>query len=114
MLFASIPWGRCRCRYSLHHESIGWPSRLLYTANVTSFIFLLGYVTVPRQFVYGHFVYDTSSTDISSTDISSTTVYQRTGQLYIQLLLHQIIIFINSNFYLHYDSFLSIPLKLTL
>src|SRR6218665_258006 len=55
--------------------------------------------TVPRQFVYGHFVYDTSS-----TDISSTTVYQGTGQLYIQLLFQQIIIFINSNFYLHYDS----------
>jgi len=58
-------------------------------------------ITVPRQFVYGHFVYDTSSTDISSTDISS--VYQGTGQLYIQLLFQQIIIFINSNFYLHYD-----------
>ena len=70
--------------------------------------------TVPRPFVYGHFVYDTSSTDISSTDISSTTVYQRTGQLYIQLLFQQIIIFIDSNFYLHYDSFLSIPLLLTL
>ena len=55
--------------------------------------------TVPRQFVYGHFVYDTSS-----TDISSTTVYQGTGQLYIQLLFQQMIIFINSNFYLHYDS----------
>src|SRR6218665_3009552 len=38
------------------------------------------------------------------TNISSTTVYQGTGQLYIQLLFHQIIIFINSNFYLHYDS----------
>src|SRR6218665_115969 len=80
--------------------------------------------TVPRQFVYGDFVYDTSSTDISSTDISSTgissidisstTVYQRVGQLYIQFLFQQIIIFINSNFYLHYDSFLSIPLPLTL
>src|SRR6218665_3273754 len=69
---------------------------------------------VPRQLVYGHFVYDTSSPDISSTDISSTTVYQRVTQLYIQLLFHQIIIFINSNFYLHYDSFLSIPLPLTL
>src|SRR6218665_2161590 len=69
---------------------------------------------VPRQFVYGHFVYDTSSTDISSTDISSTTVYQRVGQLYIQLLFQQIIIFINSNFYLHYDSFLLISLPLTL
>ena len=55
---------------------------------------------------------DTSSTDISSTDISSTTVDQRTGQLYIQLLFQQIIIFINSNFYVHYDSFLSIPLTL--
>src|SRR6218665_1465780 len=64
---------------------------------------------VPRQFVYGHFVYDTSS-----TDISSTTVYQRTGHLYIQLLFQQIIISTNSNFYLHYDSFLSIPLPLTL
>src|SRR6218665_3001414 len=66
-----------------------------------------GYIgkKVSRQLVYGHFVYDTSSTDISSTDISSTTVYQRTGQLYIQLLFQQIIIFINSNFYLHYDSF---------
>src|SRR6218665_1780431 len=44
--------------------------------------------------------------DNSSTDISSTTVYQRVGQLYmyIQLLFQQIIIFINSNFYLHYDS----------
>src|SRR6218665_3032004 len=70
---------------------------------------------VPRQFVYGYFVYDTSSTDISSTYISSTTVYQRTGQLYmyIQLLFQQIIIFINSNFFLHYKSFLSIPLPLT-
>ena len=67
-----------------------------------------------RQFVYRHFVYDTSSTDISSTDITSTTVYQGTGQLYIQLLFQQIIIFINSNFYLHFDSFLSIPLPLTL
>ena len=57
--------------------------------------------------------HDNSSTDISSTDISSTTAYQRVGQLYIQLLF-QIIIFINSNFYLHYDSFLSIPLPLTL
>src|SRR6218665_83073 len=61
--------------------------------------------SVPRQLVYGHFVYDTSSTDISSTDISSTTVYQRVAQLHIQLLFQQIIIFINSNFYLHYDSF---------
>src|SRR6218665_2220858 len=53
--------------------------------------------------------------DNSSTGISSTTVYQRTGQLYIQLLFQQIIIFINSNFYLHfYDSILSIPLPLTL
>ena len=60
---------------------------------------------VPRQLVYGHFVYDTSSTDISSTDILSTTVYQRAGQLYIQRLFQQIIIFMNSNFYLHYDSF---------
>src|SRR6218665_840635 len=34
--------------------------------------------------------HDNSSTDISSTDISSTTVYQRTGQLYIQLLFQQI------------------------
>src|SRR6218665_4062338 len=58
--------------------------------------------------------HDNSSTDISSTDISSTTVYQRIGQLYIQLLFQQIIIFINSNFYLHYDSFLVIPLPLTI
>ena len=54
---------------------------------------------VSRQFVYRHFIYDTSS-----TDISSATVYQGTGQLDIQLLFQQIIIFINSNFYLHYDS----------
>src|SRR6218665_1258411 len=81
-----------------------WPERF----NVGS------YNTVPRHFVYGHFVYDTSSTDISSTDFSSTTVYQRVGQLYIQLLFQQIIILINSNFYLHYDLFLSIPLPLTL
>src|SRR6218665_1272224 len=74
----------------------------------------MNFVRVPRQFVYGHFVYDTSSTDISSTDISSTNVYQRVGQLYIQLLFQQIIIFINSNFYLHYDSLLSIPLPLAL
>ena len=67
------------------------------------------YSIVPRQPVYGHFVYDTSS-----TDISSTTVYQRIAQLYIQLLFQQIIIFINSNFYLFCDSFLSIPLPLTL
>jgi len=59
-------------------------------------------------------LYDTSSTDISSTDILPTTVYQGTGQLYIQLLFQQSIIFINSNFYLHYDSFLPIPLPLTL
>jgi len=52
--------------------------------------------------------------DNSSTDISSTNVYRCTGQIYIQLLFQQIIIFINSNFYLHYDSFLSIPLPLTL
>src|SRR6218665_1520394 len=52
--------------------------------------------------------------DNSSTDISSTTVYQRTAQLYIHLRFQQIIIFINSNFYFHYDSFLSIPLPLTL
>src|SRR6218665_985369 len=58
--------------------------------------------------VPGHFVYDTSS-----TDISSTTVYQSTGQLYIQLQFQQIIIFIYSNFVLHYTSFLSIPLPLT-
>src|SRR6218665_2937506 len=69
--------------------------------------------TVPRQFVCGHFVYDTSFTDISSTDISST-VYQHTRQLYIQLRFQQIIIFINSNFYLHYDSFLSIVIALTM
>src|SRR6218665_4073976 len=62
------------------------------TKNITNYcnvLVLLCYghnLTVPRQFVYGHFVYDTSSTDISSTDISSTTVYQRVGQLYIQLL----------------------------
>src|SRR6218665_1784047 len=67
------------------------------------------------QLVYGHFVYDTSSTDISSTDISSTTVYQRVAQLYIQLLFQQIISFINpTSTYLHYDSFLPIPLTLTL
>src|SRR6218665_3447065 len=57
---------------------------------------------------------DISSTDISSTDISSTIVHKVKGQLYIQLLFQQIIIFINFNFYLHYDSFLSIPLPLTL
>jgi len=80
----------------------------------TAATFCCWYLQVPRQLVSGHFVYDTSSTDISSTDISSTTVYQRVAQLYIQLLFQQIIIFINSNFYLHYDSFLSIPLPLTL
>src|SRR6218665_4059426 len=42
---------------------------------------------VPRQFVY----------DTSSTDISSTTVYQRVGQLYIQLLFLQIIISTRKN-----------------
>jgi len=68
---------------------------------------------VPQQVVYRHFVYDTSSTDISSTDTLSTIAYQRVGQLYIQLLFQKIIIFINSNFYLHYDSFLSIPLPVT-
>src|SRR6218665_2568377 len=55
-----------------------------------------------------------TTTDISSTDISSTTVYQGVAQLYNQLLFQEIIIFINSNFYLYYDSFLSIPLPLTL
>ena len=70
---------------------------------------LLMKIKVPRQFVYGHFVYN-----ILSTDISSTTVYQRVGQLYTQLLFQQIIIFVISNFYLHYDSFLSVLLPLTL
>src|SRR6218665_261041 len=88
------------CGYSFEAVSCMWSCPLI--------------CVVPRQFVYGHFVYDTSSTDISFTDISSTTVYQRTGQLYIQLLFQQIIIFINSNFYLHYGSFLSIPLPLPL
>src|SRR6218665_2297512 len=74
-----------------------------------SLLSAIAFQSVPRQFVYGQFVYDTSS-----TDISSTTVYQRTGQLYIQLLFQQIIILINYNFYLQYDSFLSIPLPLTL
>src|SRR6218665_2724324 len=36
--------------------------------------------------------------------ISSTTVYQHVGQLYIQLLFQQIIIFINTNF-TNIDSF---------
>ena len=67
----------------------------------------------PRQVDYRLSIiirlHDNSSTDISSTtlrlpDISSTTVYQGTGQLYIQLLIQQILIFINSNFCLHYDS----------
>src|SRR6218665_574288 len=49
-----------------------------------------------------------TSTVISSTDISSTTVYQRTRQLYIQLLFQQITIFINSNFYLGYTMILFI------
>jgi len=63
----------------------------------------------------GRFFIIAASNDIhdnSSTDISSTTVYQHVGQLYIELLFQQIIIFINCNFYLHYDSFLSIPLPL--
>src|SRR6218665_2099841 len=70
-------------------------------------------------------LHDNSYRDISSTTLRLQTfrlqtfrlilyVYQRVGQLYIQLLFHQIIIFINSNFYLHYDSFLSIPLPETL
>src|SRR6218665_1160564 len=81
-----------------------------------TYMYMYMYVAkqVPRQLVYGHFVYDTSSTDISSTDISSTTVYKRQAQLYIELLFQKIIIFINSNLYLNYDSFLSIPLPLTL
>ena len=65
-------------------------------------------------FVYGHFVYTTSSTDTSSTDIWYTTTLQRMRLSYIQLLFQQTIIFINSNFYLHYESFLSIPLPMTL
>ena len=87
----------------------GHVSRILGAGSSTMYLLK----TVPRQFVHEHFVYDTSSTDISSTDISSTTVYHRVGELYIQLLLQIIIIFINSNFYLHYDSALSIPLQLT-
>src|SRR6218665_2693755 len=75
------------------------PMAVQHYVDFTDSCFLV-YPAVPRQFVCGHFVYDPSSTDISSTDISSTTVYQRTGQLYIQLLFQQIIIFINSNFYL--------------
>src|SRR6218665_123516 len=55
--------------------------------------------------LYVAWFHDNPCTDISSIDISSTTVYQRAGQLYIELLFQQIIIFINSNFYLHYDSF---------
>src|SRR6218665_3437998 len=62
-----------------------------------------------------------TTTDISSTTLRLQTfrphtfclqtfrllmhVYKRVGQLYIQLLFQQIIIFINSNFYLYYDSF---------
>ena len=66
--------------------------------------------------------HDNSSTDISSTtlrlqtfrlDISSTTVYEQVAQLYIQLLFQQIIIFINSNFYLHCDSFFQSHLHCT-
>src|SRR6218665_2385768 len=92
---------------------------LCYRTKLEKLTFYYCKFLVPRQFVYGHFVYDTSSTDISSTDISSTdisstTVYQRVGQLFIQLLFQKIIIFINSNSYLHYDSLLSIPLPLTL
>src|SRR6218665_2518431 len=91
-----------------------WKSRSIEIERKKRVLQTCVFSMVPRQFVYGHFVYDTSSTDISSTDISSTTVYQRVGQLYIQLLFQQIIIFINSTFYLHYDSFLLIPLPLTL
>ena len=59
--------------------------------------------------------HDNSSTDISSTTLRLQTFrIHRVGQSYIQLLFQQIIVFINSNFYLHYDSFLSIPLPLTL
>src|SRR6218665_1600948 len=82
--------------YSLSNQNYHYA---LFT-NLTSALFQTFLTArVPRQLVYGHFVYDTSS-----TDISSTTVYQRVAQLYIQLLFQQIIIFINSNFYLHYDS----------
>src|SRR6218665_4036939 len=72
------------------------------TTTTTAALALKGFHDI--IIVYVHLVYNTSSTDISSTGISSTTVYQGTGQLYIQLLFQQIIIFINSNFYLHYDS----------
>src|SRR6218665_3784328 len=67
----------------------------------TAATFCCWYLQVPRQLVSGHFVY---------RHFVYYTVYQRVAQLYIQLMFQQIIIFINSNFYLHYDSFLSIPL----
>ena len=54
-------------------------------AVLLKYIRALLFCLVPQQFVY----------DTLSTDISSTTVYQR----------QKIIIFINSNFYLQYDSF---------
>src|SRR6218665_923968 len=56
---------------------------------------------VYRHFVYRHFVYNCIPAC-------------RTVRLYIQLLFQKIIIFINSNFYLHYDSVLSIQLPLTM
>ena|SRR6218665_509257 len=110
------------CRYTPPLYKLNQDRYYLYSDNRVCFSFLqLQFVQVlsrnvqlkkvPRQFVYGHFVYDTSSTDISSTTVG---LYQRTGQLNIQVLFQQIIIFINSNFYLHYDSFLSTPLPLTL
>src|SRR6218665_987472 len=70
----------------LHHLAIGRWRKWLLIWSLTIMNHEPVSTRVPRQFVYGHFVYDTSSTDISSTDISSTTVYQRVGQLYIQLL----------------------------
>src|SRR6218665_3527328 len=96
-------------KHHIHHASLSVTPRAFHS-KLKLHLFKLSFSdSVPRQFVYGHFVYDTSS-----TDISSTTVYQRTGQLYIQIMFQQIIIFINSNLYLHCDSFLSIPLTLTL
>ena len=73
-------------------------------------------IMVPRQLVYGHFVYDTSSTDISSTDISSTrpTIPENSTVIHPISVSANHYFFIDSNFYLHYDSLISIPLPLTL
>ena len=64
-----------------------------------------GPLGVPRQFVYRHFVHDIRLQTFRLQTFR-LLLYTSVQDSNIQLMFQQIIIFINSNFYLHYDSFL--------